>query len=127
MEITRTSLWSGVTRTRDLNITAEQLAQWQRGMLLQDAMPQLSVAEREFFMTGMTQEEWQDLTRNEDARAGLTERADLAEERERLEALELREDMERATLRALDQLHERLEAMEHARQDERAHGHERGY
>ena len=79
MEITRTSLWSGVTRTRDLNVTAAQLEQWQRGMGLQDAMPQLSVAERAFLLTGMTQEAWQDLTREDEV---------LAQVHERLEALE---------------------------------------
>jgi hypothetical protein len=58
MQMTRTSLWSGITRTRDLDITPEQIEAWEGGMVLQDAMPQLSPADREFLISGLTEEEW---------------------------------------------------------------------
>lgn len=58
MEITRTSAMTGVTRTLDLPITAEQIAKYEQGALLQDAFRNLTREEREFYKTGMTQEEW---------------------------------------------------------------------
>jgi hypothetical protein len=58
MKITRTSMFSGVTRTLDLPVTQEQLDAWTAGTLIQEAMPQLSADQREFVMTGVTSEEW---------------------------------------------------------------------
>ena len=60
MKITRTSMFTGIERTLDLDFTAEQLAEWKNGALIQDAMPNLSPADREFVMTGVTDEEWSD-------------------------------------------------------------------
>ena len=60
MKITRTSLATGVTRTRDLNITKLQLEVWKsRGVPIQNAFPNLSPDEREFLKTGITSEEWE--------------------------------------------------------------------
>ena len=56
--IKRKSLFSGVTRTRELNITPEQINAYMNGALLQDAFPNLSAEDREFFKTGITSEEW---------------------------------------------------------------------
>ena len=58
MKITRTSMFTGVTRTLDLPITEAQLSAWESGTLIQVAMPQLSADDREFVMTGVTAEEW---------------------------------------------------------------------
>jgi hypothetical protein len=58
MEITRTSLATGTTRTLDLNVTLEQLNNYAQGALLQDAFPHLSADDREFIKTGITTEEW---------------------------------------------------------------------
>jgi hypothetical protein len=58
MQVTRTSPFTGITRTLDLNITAAQVARYNNGWLLQDAFPNLSAGEREFFKTGITDEEW---------------------------------------------------------------------
>jgi hypothetical protein len=58
MQVTRTSPFTGITRTLDLNITAAQVARYNNGWLLQDAFPDLSAGEREFFKTGITDEEW---------------------------------------------------------------------
>jgi hypothetical protein len=59
MEVTRTSPFTGITRTLNLNITAAQVARYKNGWLLQDAFPQLSAGEREFYKTGITDEEWE--------------------------------------------------------------------
>ena len=58
MKITRTSIISGITRTIDLNITLEQGIDYEEGMKIQYAFPNLTASEREFFMTGITDEEW---------------------------------------------------------------------
>ena len=65
MLITRTSILSGKTRTKQINVNQSQIDKWEAGMLIQDAMPNISVDEREFIMTGSTPEEW-DSTFNEE-------------------------------------------------------------
>ena len=42
MKITMTSMISGKTTTRDIDVEPEQVAAWQNGVLIQDAMPELS-------------------------------------------------------------------------------------
>lgn len=58
MEITRVSKITGIKRTIDLPITEEQLIDYGRGALIQDALWNLTASQREFFMTGITEEEW---------------------------------------------------------------------
>ena len=58
MMITRVSILSGKTHTFDIPVTQEQLDNWYGGMLVQNAMPSLTPDEREFIMTGSTQDEW---------------------------------------------------------------------
>ena len=61
MKIKRTSQVTGITRTRDLDVTKEQLVRWEAGALIQDVMGHLSAADREFIITGITDDEWQAL------------------------------------------------------------------
>ena len=61
MLITKTSMLSGETRSLDLNVTQDQIDLWEGGMVIQNAMPDLSVDEREFIMTGVTAEEWESM------------------------------------------------------------------
>ena len=65
MLITKTSILSCKTRTKEINVNQSQIDKWVAGMLIQDAMPNVSVDEREFIMTGSTPEEW-DLYFNEE-------------------------------------------------------------
>ena len=65
MNITKTSILSGKTRTKEINVNQSQIDKWVAGMLIQDVMPNVSVDEREFIMTGSTPEEW-DLYFNEE-------------------------------------------------------------
>jgi len=58
MKITRTSMFTGVTRTLDLPITEAQLEAWESGTLIQVAFPHLSADDREFVMTGVVGAEW---------------------------------------------------------------------
>ena len=65
MKITKTSILSGITRTKEINVNQSQIDKWVAGMLIQNAMPEISVDDREFIMTGITPEEW-DSTFNEE-------------------------------------------------------------
>jgi len=58
MEITRKSLLSGITRTRNIAITTDQHSDWENGELLQNVVPDLSVGDCEFLISGITEEEW---------------------------------------------------------------------
>ena len=58
MLITRTSPFSGNTNSMEIEVTQEQLSSWESGVLIQNAMPNLSADEREFIKTGITPEEW---------------------------------------------------------------------
>jgi len=60
MKISRTSMFTGVTRFVDLPITEEQLEKWHAGALIQQVFPHLSPDERKFLMTGITAEEWEE-------------------------------------------------------------------
>lgn len=60
MKIVRKSPFTGVTHEWDMpTVTEERLAEWRKpGNLIQDVFPELSADEREFLMTGITPEEW---------------------------------------------------------------------
>jgi hypothetical protein len=58
MKITRKSLLTGKVRTLDIPALPEDLAAYERGMMVQDAFPKLSPADREFIHSGITAEEW---------------------------------------------------------------------
>lgn len=58
MIIKRRSILTGEHHTRDIPVTPEQLVMWHAGMHIQDAMPNIPPHEREFLMTGITKEEW---------------------------------------------------------------------
>ena len=58
MMITKKSMFSGIAHTMDLPVTREQLDRWKGGELIQDVFPFLSRSEREFIVTGVTQDEW---------------------------------------------------------------------
>ena len=59
MLIERESPLSGNKNVLDVPVTLAQYAAWKGGELIQRAMPNLSADEREFLMTGITPEEWE--------------------------------------------------------------------
>lgn len=65
MLIERRSLVSGVIRTLELPVTEEQIEAWERGMKIQDAMPNLTASQREFILTGVVDTEWDMLYKEE--------------------------------------------------------------
>ena len=58
MEITRKSPFSGKVNTREIDCTLAQLNRWRDGELAQNVFPHLSPSDREFIMTGITDDEW---------------------------------------------------------------------
>ena len=62
MLVERTSVISGQVNMMSLPITVDQLENYYlKGMLLQDAFPNLSPSQREFIKTGITSREWDNL------------------------------------------------------------------
>lgn len=64
MIIERKSPFSGLLNTMEIAVTPAQLKDWQSGTLIQHAMPHLSPDEREFLMTGILPEEWEETFRS---------------------------------------------------------------
>lgn len=61
MRITKRSPFSGKEHTRDiLGVTQERLDRWHGGEMIQNVFPELSADDREFMMTGITPEEWEE-------------------------------------------------------------------
>ena len=60
MEITRRSQLSGITRTMSLPVSQAQLDTWKAGALAQNVFTNLTPDEREFVMTGITAQEWEE-------------------------------------------------------------------
>lgn len=58
MKITKKSMMTGIQRTVDLPITQEQIDRWNSGELVQNVFPHLSDSQREFLITGITDDEW---------------------------------------------------------------------
>ena len=62
MQVTKQSRISGKISSMDLNITSEQLDRVNLGIeLIQNIVPHLSSEEREFLITGITPDEWNEL------------------------------------------------------------------
>lgn len=66
MWITRVSQATGIEHTRDIALTVQQLGRWCCGEYIQDVAPNLSDDDREFIMTGITAEEWDDIFSEDD-------------------------------------------------------------
>jgi hypothetical protein len=62
MIVTKKSTLTGKENTLNIDVTPEQLARIENRMntteLIQNIVPNLSMADREFLMTGITNEEW---------------------------------------------------------------------
>ena len=61
MQVSKRSVASGELNTMVLDFTMPQYMAWKGGTLAQDAFPQLTADEREFLMTGMTPDEWNEM------------------------------------------------------------------
>ena len=59
MLVIRQNPFNGNVNTRDLDITDEQVAAYEAGALLQNAFPNLSADDREFYKTGI--DNWEEM------------------------------------------------------------------
>lgn len=67
IEVTRVSPLTGKTNVRILEICRENYRQWElRNMACQDAFPHLSAGDREFLISGSTEEDWEAMFQQED-------------------------------------------------------------
>ena len=60
MLITKKCILTGKENTLDLPVTEEQLKLWKNGTPIQEVMPHLNDSQREFIMTGITDNVWED-------------------------------------------------------------------
>ena len=58
MQITRKSIMTGITRITEMDITPDQLERIDKGEYVQNVVPNLSIDDREFLISGITKEEW---------------------------------------------------------------------
>ena len=62
MNITKISSLTGIEHTLDINVTEDELLRvenrYNSKELIQNIVPNLTMDEREFLMTGITNEEW---------------------------------------------------------------------
>jgi len=61
MKIRKKSMISGEYHTMDLNVTKEELARFEGGEHAQNVFPNLNADEREFLISGVTPEEWDEM------------------------------------------------------------------
>ncbi len=61
LDVTNVSNYSGKSHTLRIKATPQQFVLWNSGELIQRAFPNLSADEREFIMSGITKEEWDEL------------------------------------------------------------------
>ena len=57
----------GAMNTREIDITPEQLSAYESGALIQNVMSHISESDREFLMTGMSDEDWDRIFGQDDA------------------------------------------------------------
>lgn len=61
MLIKRKSAITGIERARDIPVNPDDLLAWEQGLgNIQDVMPYLNDNDREFILSGITSEEWDD-------------------------------------------------------------------
>ena len=65
------SMLTGNKGSMDIDVTNEQIQRWVGGELIQNAMPNLTADEREFIMTGITPEEWDEAYAEDDVELDL--------------------------------------------------------
>jgi hypothetical protein len=66
LAVTCRSPFDGAHNTRYIHATTDQFQDWFSGSLIQNAFPQLTPETREFLLTGITPEEWDDMMEEEE-------------------------------------------------------------
>jgi hypothetical protein len=66
MLVTKVSVITGQVHQMELPITEEEIRQWQNGTLAQVVWPHLTPAQREYLITGITEDEWDLYMKNDE-------------------------------------------------------------
>ncbi len=66
IRVVKTSPLTGLENSMTLDITQDMIDDWKGGMIIQDAMPHIQPHEREFLISGLTQEDWDDMMSESD-------------------------------------------------------------
>lgn len=61
MLITRIDPFTSKENTINIPVTRDQILAWKNGELIQNAMPNLTSSQREFIMTGIVDETWDEI------------------------------------------------------------------
>jgi hypothetical protein len=61
MKIKRVSPITGIETIKEIDTTQHNIDLWMEGLLIQDAFPNVSMMDREFILTGMTEEDWKNV------------------------------------------------------------------
>lgn len=67
MIIKMIDLFTGKLNAREIDVTQDQINEWRYGALIQNVMPNLTDSEREFIMTGLPDESWDEAFNKEDS------------------------------------------------------------
>lgn len=59
MVVKQKSNLTGKIHTKSIDVTKDQINKWQNGELIQNVMPNLDTWDREFLISGITKEEWE--------------------------------------------------------------------
>ena len=70
MIFTRIDPLTGVRNTIDLPVTEAQVNEWRGGRNIQEVMRNLNDDQREFIMTGITPESWEEIFKDSEADKG---------------------------------------------------------
>ena len=66
MIVRRPNIFTGKVRELELNVTQEQIHRWRSGELIQNVFPDLSTDEREFLISGLLPDEWEQMMKEVD-------------------------------------------------------------
>lgn len=65
MEIRRKSVITGLERVREIPVNPEDFVLWKSGIVaIDEAMPYLNDEDRQFILSGITKEEWDEVFKN---------------------------------------------------------------
>lgn len=67
MLIKRQSPVTGQINEREIDVTEQQMQSFKNGAMIQDAFPSISASDREFILSGMTDEDWTHVFGEEEA------------------------------------------------------------
>jgi len=66
VKFTRVSSYSRKTHVREIEVDPADVEAWRLGALIQDVLPYVSAPDREFIVSGITPEEWNEMFNQED-------------------------------------------------------------